>query len=448
MGLAGEQFTRLPVPGETFAGKFRILGVLGEGGMGVVYRAHHERLEREVAIKVVRPEIVLAGYELHRFEREARAAARLESPHVVRVFDIDTSPEGLPFLVMELLEGTTLSGELLHRGSLPVSEAVRWTVECCSALTLAEANGVVHRDIKPSNLFLTRDDAGRRQVKLLDFGITKLHTAGPSNETASGVRMGTLRYMSPEQLRSTAHVDQRSDLWSLGVVLYELLSGGLPFRANNDADLTIEIVTRAPVPLADVAPGVPADLCAIVERALRKNPSERFQSASDFSLALAPFLVDAATTTRDVVEPTLPAAAPGSASALDAMRGHATASEPRQSAVRARLVWLLVAATLFASALWWLDRASGKREGSPSPSGSSEQAPAVVAASANPVPPPSSSVLPPETSAFSRPSPELGRAPAAVRSAPPPAAPSEAVRGPRDVAAEHDFERTNPYAPR
>jgi serine/threonine protein kinase len=257
--------------------------------MGVVLEAEHQRLKQSVAIKVVSPELARDGDFLVRFEREARAAARLKSPHVVRTFDVDTTPEGLTYMVMELLDGNDLAEELELRAPLDRKTAVGWIVECCAALEEAHALGVVHRDIKPANVFLAWEGE-RRVAKLVDFGISRLEgetTTKPGGKTEGA--LGTPRYMSPEQLRSGRTVDHRSDIWSLGVVLYRVLASRSPFSGADDAAYTLSVIADSPAPLEEVAPEVPAGLARAVMRALEKDPDDRFQSAAEMADALRAF---------------------------------------------------------------------------------------------------------------------------------------------------------------
>src|SRR5262245_16334651 len=191
----------LPALGEVILGKYAIVRVIGKGAMGIVFEAVHVRLGQRVAIKMVRPTHGDLQEIVPRFEREARAAAQLQNTHVMRVMDVDVLPDGTPFMVMEYLEGHDLAAELKARGPLPVSEAVRWTFQGCEALAEAHGVGIVHRDIKPSNLFLARSGEGRT-IKVLDFGISKMHSAEPEgNETSAFSTFGTPLYMSPEQMR-------------------------------------------------------------------------------------------------------------------------------------------------------------------------------------------------------------------------------------------------------
>ena len=263
-------------------GGYEVVGLVGRGGMGEVYRARDERLEREVAIKVLPPFYSSDPDRLRRFEREARALQMLDHPNVLAVYDVGTH-EGSPYIVSELLEGETL-GDRLAAGPLDTRDALDFALQVARGLTAAHEKGIVHRDLKPANLFLAR--GGR--VKILDFGVAKLLAPdgrAPSLQTASGVVVGTAAYMSPEQAQGQ-RVDQRSDVFSFGAILYEMLSGSRAFhRGSVNETLTAIIDDEVPaLANARVAPA-PA-LEAIVRRCLAKRPADRFQSASDLAAAL------------------------------------------------------------------------------------------------------------------------------------------------------------------
>jgi serine/threonine-protein kinase len=276
----------LPKPGDVIAGKYRVGRTLGSGGMGVVVEATHLKLDQRVAIKLLKTSAVVPEAAA-RLEREARVAARLRTPHVARVTDVDVTPSGVPYIVMEYLDGHDLGQELQSRGVLPVAEAVAWMLEICSAMAEAHALGIVHRDLKPSNLFLAQED-GRRRVKVLDFGISKVATEEQMTTLTRSV-LGTPQYMSPEQVRSAKHVDWRTDIWSLGVVLYELLAGQLPFEGDTPTAVAASIVADVPRSLHALREEVPKALETAVMKALAKDVSDRFDSVRAFAQAIAPF---------------------------------------------------------------------------------------------------------------------------------------------------------------
>jgi Tol biopolymer transport system component len=277
-------------PGSRF-GHYEILGLVGAGGMGEVYRARDPRLGRSVALKVLPPAFTEDAERLRRFEQEARTASALNHPGIVSLYDLGVQ-EGVSFLVFELLEGETLR-DVLDRGPLPARKAADYAAQVARALAAAHARGIVHRDLKPENLFVTVDG----HLKILDFGLAKSAPAplSPEHPTGSlsfgavqtepGVVLGTLGYMSPEQLRGQP-ADGRSDLFSLGAVLYEMLSGRRAFGGDTAADAMSAILSREPPPFATNEPAVPSALVRIVGRCLEKRPEERFQSAKDLAFAL------------------------------------------------------------------------------------------------------------------------------------------------------------------
>jgi serine/threonine protein kinase len=269
----------MPEPGDTIDGKYSLVRVLGTGGMGVVFEAEHLRLKQRCAIKMLSPEMLRETEIIHRFEREARASALLKSPHVTRVTDVATTPDGVPYIVMELLVGRDLDGELQAHGRIPFPLAVDYLLQACAAVAEAHAAGIIHRDLKPGNLFLAQDPDGV-MVKVLDFGISKM-MEDDSKLTSAGMTMGTALYMSPEQLRSAAKV------WSLGVILYELLCGDTPFTGAATQVAAAIVSDDAP----DLATrcAVPPPLAAIVHRMLRRAPAERFASVAELMTALIPF---------------------------------------------------------------------------------------------------------------------------------------------------------------
>lgn len=275
----------LPVAGDVLAGKYALVRVIGEGGMGVVFEATHARLRQRVALKMLFPEMLTDETIVSRFEREARAAVQLKSRHVTRVMDVDVTPDGLPYMVMEFLEGHDLQTELDRRGSLPYAEVADYVLQACAAMFEAHHVGIVHRDLKPSNLFLAVDD-GVRRVKVLDFGISKVQGEGDVKLTDAGAVMGTALYMSPEQIRSVAAVDARSDIWALGVILYELVAGRAPW-VGSATQVAAAIVTDDPPDVRSFAQ-VPAEFVAVITRSLQRNPAQRFADVGELAIALGP----------------------------------------------------------------------------------------------------------------------------------------------------------------
>jgi serine/threonine-protein kinase len=277
-------------PGDTLAGKFRVDQVLGVGGMGIVVAATHLHLHQKVAIKFMLEGALVRPALVERFAREARAAARLRSDHIARVLDVGTLANGSPYIVMEYLEGSDLGALLEERGCLSIEETVDFVLQTCDALAEAHSIGIVHRDLKPRNLFVTARNDGRALVKVLDFGISK-HKTGASDMslTRTSEIMGSPNYMSPEQFRSSKSVDERSDIWALGAIVYELLAGRVPFVADSVTALTALVLMEPPTPLSTLRPNLPARLVGVVERCLQKDPALRFQSVAQLALALKPF---------------------------------------------------------------------------------------------------------------------------------------------------------------
>ena len=280
-------------PGTVVAGKFRIERVLGEGGMGIVFSAHHLHLGRLVAIKLLKPEALAHPDIVTRFGNEARSSSRIQSEHVARVLDVGALDSGEPYMVMEYLEGSDLAKYVRQRGPLPIEEAVDHLLQACEALAEAHVAGIVHRDLKPANLFLTRRADGSNCVKVLDFGISKASLAGDQpaaqNLTQTSSVLGTPGYMAPEQLRSSKHVDPRTDVWALGVILHELLTGRLAFQGSTVPEVYAAILASPPEPLRSVRPDAPPQLEAIILRCLEKDATRRFSSVGEFAMALAHF---------------------------------------------------------------------------------------------------------------------------------------------------------------
>ena len=285
--------------GDVLAGKYRIESLIGEGGMGYVLAAEHIELGHRVALKVLRPSALESAESVERFLREARAAARLQSEHIAKVSDIGRLESGAPFMVMELLEGQDLAQVLDRRAPLPIEEAVDTIVQACEALGDAHRNGIVHRDLKPANLFVTTKLDGTPLVKVLDFGISKTKLGDAIRGiTSTEAIIGSPKYMSPEQLQDSRNVDPRSDVWALGAILFEMLTGHLAFDAPTIATLCVKILQDEAASPRDHVPELPVELEAIVLRCLKKNPSERYDSVADLASDLAPF---AAADTRSLI---------------------------------------------------------------------------------------------------------------------------------------------------
>jgi predicted Ser/Thr protein kinase len=277
-------------PGQILVGKYKIERVLGRGGMGVVLAARHLQLEERVAIKLMLGDAIRNTEAVTRFVQEARAAARLESAHVAKVSDVGTLDDGQPYMVMEYLDGQDLSQVLEATGPLPIQDAVDYVLQAAEALAEAHSIGIIHRDLKPSNLFLTRRRDRAVHVKVLDFGISKMVNTSASRSdngiTRTSTMMGSPLYMSPEQMMSVKDVDARSDIWALGVILFELITGSPPFIADALPQVCA-LVLQSPDPLASSRrAGVSPELDAIIHRCLAKSPADRFRSVAELAIAL------------------------------------------------------------------------------------------------------------------------------------------------------------------
>lgn len=283
----------LPIAlGQTVANKYRVDRVIGAGGMGVVVAGFHLDLDQPVAIKFLNPETGLLADGVERFRREARAVARIHSEHVVRVLDVGLFNEQVPYMVMELLEGHDLGAEVDQRGALPVETAVEYVLQAIDAIAEAHSVGIVHRDLKPTNLFLAQGKDGTHKLKVLDFGISKSMGPSRSNDVAltrTASMIGSPLYMSPEQMRSARDVDARTDIWSLGAILYELLTAHPPYNADSIPALCIAVLHDDPVPLHTYVPSAPDGLQAVLSKCLARELSQRFASVAELAAALVPF---------------------------------------------------------------------------------------------------------------------------------------------------------------
>ncbi len=276
--------------GDVIARKYEVTGLLGSGGMGYVISARHVELGEMMALKFLRPEALVHPELVERFAREARAAAKIRSEHIANVFDVGALPDGTPFIVMEYLAGQDLADLLHHEGALAISNAVELIMQALEALAAAHAHGIVHRDIKPENLFLTRQAQGLDFVKVLDFGISKIALPrGKRDLVRTQMTLGSPVYMSPEQIRRSDQVDARSDIWSIGCVLFELITGVTAFDEPSLLELSAAILEREPVPLLTLRPDASEELELVILRCLAKNPDDRYQNVAELAVALYPF---------------------------------------------------------------------------------------------------------------------------------------------------------------
>ena len=277
--------------GTIILGKYEVLRLIGTGGVGFVLSARHIGFDDLVALKFLRPEFATNQEAVSRFMIEARASFKLRSEHVARVLDVDLF-EGTPFIAMELLDGGDLRSLPEAQRMLPVAPAVDYVLQACEAMAAAHAIGVIHRDIKPENLFALGHGEQAGHLNVLDFGISKValvHTDRQTHQALTRVAVGTPPYMSPEQVRASSNLDARSELWSLGCVLYELLTGTAPFDRISVMQSCAAVLEEEPAAASDLRPAVPAELSALIMRCLRKDPNARFADVAELAEALSPF---------------------------------------------------------------------------------------------------------------------------------------------------------------
>jgi eukaryotic-like serine/threonine-protein kinase len=294
----GSQELAAQLIGKTVGGRYLIRGVLGKGGMGTVYDAEHLGLGRQVAIKVLSPSQAKKRVAVKRFQQEARAAGAIGHPNICEVYDLGLLDDASPYLVMEKLVGQTLADRIGKEGGLPIEDVIEVVVQVLSGLIAAHEKGIVHRDIKPENIFLARRPGSAPIIKLLDFGVSKMMPEFQTGEesldlTRTGMVMGTPYYMAPEQARGERNLDGRVDVYACGVVMYEALVGRRPFLAPNYNALLLSIINTTPKPIRESRPSVPAELEAMVMRAMTKNRDERYPSALAFLRELSPASAEA-----------------------------------------------------------------------------------------------------------------------------------------------------------
>jgi serine/threonine-protein kinase len=443
--------------------------------MGMVYEARHEKIGRRFALKFLHAELAMHPHILARFEREAQAAGALESENIAAVTDFGRTDEGTPYIVMEYLQGEDLSRLLARSGPLSVPRAVDIVLQACRGLEAAHASGIVHRDLKPENLFIARRGDGTDLVKVLDFGIAKLRTAGDSGSgTRTGMTLGTPFYMPPEQARGQRDVDHRADIYAFGVILYELLSGEKPIKGDSYNAIMYQILTQAPVRLETLRANLPTGLADVVHRAMAAEAVARFGTVADLVEALAPFagqvraprLETASARTSTNPAETVMTPAEGLAPSLveQAVTAPATSSDanPASDAERAtpaRRAWLIGALVVLVAGGSAAAVLGFPHKGSPTPSASTEATtsavptaaaatargpgpvvPPPVSAEASPVRPPDSLTGPTASSAVPRaPSTRTPTQPAPRRSTKSPLASAPLTAAPKS--------QVDPYAP-
>jgi hypothetical protein len=397
--------------GDVLASKYRTERLLGMGNMGVVVEAFHVGLNQRVALKFLLAHRAKNPALHERFLREARAAACLTSQHVTRIFDVGTLEDGAPYMVMELLKGHDLAAVLEQRGPLPIAEAVEYVLQTCEAVGEAHKHGIVHRDLKPANLFLASTANGVAYVKVLDFGVSKMPPTDGSGLklTNDGQMVGSPLYMSPEQMLAKDDVDWRTDIWALGVLLYELLAGKTPFHTDTLLRLQTRVLLRAPAPIATYRADVPAGLEAVILQCLDKKRDRRWPDVAAFAAAhipyappsAAPYAARVAAVLGVTVEPSRPTAplsledaklrasepAAGAAEVVATTTG--AASLPAGVPPKRRGVWLAVGGGAVAVVVVVLAALFLGRDADPTPSASTS--------SAAPAPPAAITAAPPVT---------------------------------------------------
>ncbi len=404
--------------GQIIDGKYKLVRMLGEGGMGSVYEAEHVVINRRCAVKFLHPELATNAEVVKRFIREAQAASAVRHKGIVDIYDVGTTADGAPYLVMEFLDGCSFSTLLGGGRRLPAGEAVDVAVQALSALSVAHKHGIVHRDLKPDNLYLVQTPDSPASVKLLDFGISKLTLAGSPQDrmTRTGTVLGTPYYMSPEQAAGRPDVDHRSDLYSMGVILYEAVTGRVPFEGDNYNQLIVKIFTESfPAP-REIAPDVPEALEQVILKAMDRDPGARYQDAPEMVAALVPLLEPGARISRSIPLSNTaalrhltrtPHVSPGAATMTPAAESGRTTAGAAEPAAKSRAPAIAAIATA-AVAVVAVAVVLVLRSGDDTVVGSRESA-SIRADAAEPAPPAVSVVAPdapaPETASAAKPEP-------------------------------------------
>jgi eukaryotic-like serine/threonine-protein kinase len=429
---------------------YEVVSKIGEGGMGAVYLARHHFFERSAALKVLHPHLCADSTLVQRFLNEARAANTIRHPNIIEVIDTGLMPDsGTPYLLMEYLEGENLGARLSREGRLSPEEALQIAGQVTSALAAAHDKGIVHRDLKPENLFLVpRPDGGTPTVKVLDFGIAKLRAeaTGKQIQTLPGSVVGTPRYMSPEQCLGAANVDSRSDIYSLGVILFEMVCGETPFNAEGFGGLIAAHIMQEPPRPRSLNPDLPAEIEAAILQALAKDPNERFQNMREFRAALGPDAVpralpsagtttyDGAPTTRSREVPAVVVAPSATMKRTDLSRSTFSSSATELGAVKprpkGRLLFLATLAAVTVAATVFFLKQQRAREAAPAATatvaGPPAQTPPAVTAPVTPPPPPVEAIAQDKAETPPRPAPE----PTAPTEQPKPAVAADAAAAP------------------
>jgi len=438
-GESGTEAWKGLAPGDLVAGKYRVTRILGDGGMGIVAEAVHEKDKHRVAIKVLRPNGEAAAEAAARFLFEAKAAAQMKSVHVAQVLEVSSLENGAPYFVMEYLEGHHLAAAIQKSGALPVATAVDYLLQTCEALAEAHSAGIVHGDLKPSNLFLTQTAEGKTLVKLLDFGISKDPARAGKPESPDVKRatpksvVGSALYMAPEQLNATRRVDHRTDIWSLGIVMHEILTSHMPFVGKTVAEVSAAVAKDSPIPIRMQRAAVPAAVETVILQCLEKEPEHRFQNVGDLANALLPF--GPSDTAQLVAHITSALARATNVTAAPPPLEVARISFPAIMVQKAPRV-PLVAAPVEASSGWFETTTPGI---SPSVVSAALAPPSTVVTVAPPKPASSGAeTSPPPAAAVTAPPPAT-----AVTAPPPPVVPPPSARAQAAAVASSEPERPN-----